>query len=89
MIRVIQPSIRQLSETEVAALMSRSYQGPAPFCEIMDAGRKLADVIIDTEPGLRDIERLGLRIGVGLLHTLLKPANCIPTMEPAAPSRTP
>jgi len=45
-------------------------------CLALDAAHKYADVVIDTEPGLRDIERLGLRLGVALLHAWLRPASC-------------
>ncbi len=47
-----------------------------PVCVLLDAGHQLADAVIDTEPGLRDIERLGLRLGVALLHAWLLPASC-------------
>jgi hypothetical protein len=63
-------TIRVISQTQPTPA------APAPICELLDAGHKVFDVVIDTEPGLRDIERLGLRMGVALLHAWLKPANC-------------
>lgn len=85
-IRVIdQPSIRLLSAAEVAAIRGSAIQvvpprpvtaAPDPICQILRAGHELADALIDTEPELRDIERLGLKLGVALLHAWLKPASC-------------
>jgi len=49
---------------------------PNPICKLLDASHELADAVIDAEPGLRDIERLALRVGVALLHARLKPASC-------------
>jgi len=74
--------IRILSPTEAAAIRAPAVlvqpappapPGPDPICALLDAGHELAD---DTEPGLRGIERLGLRLGVALLHAWLKPASC-------------
>jgi hypothetical protein len=49
---------------------------PDAICQVFDAGRELADAMIDAEPGLRDIERVGLRLGIALLRAWLKPASC-------------
>lgn len=49
---------------------------PNPVCVLLDAGHELADVCIDTEPGFRDIERLGLKLGVAVLLSWLRPATC-------------
>jgi len=60
-------------------LIARPAPAPAtpdPICQLFDASHELADAVIDTEPGLRDIGRLGLRLAVALLHAWLKPASC-------------
>lgn len=49
---------------------------PDPLCVLLDGGHELADMVIDTEPALRDIERLGLRLGVALLHAWVKSRSC-------------
>ena len=50
--------------------------GPDPVCALLDASHELADVYIDTEPGLREVERFGLRLGVALLHAWVRPPSC-------------